>query len=72
MNSLYFYPYWIPRGNSLELIKAGMDLLGGGAGGCTPLALARGGAIFHDKANNYYRDKMRYSNLSNNMMISKL
>jgi hypothetical protein len=42
-----------------------MDLLGG-AGGCTPLALARGGAIFHDKA------KMGYSNLSNNMMISKL
>jgi hypothetical protein len=22
-------------------------------GGCTPLALARGGAIFHDKAKNY-------------------
>jgi hypothetical protein len=28
---------------------SGMDLLGGG----TPLALARGGAIFHDKAKNY-------------------
>ena len=27
-----------------------------------------GGAIFHDKA----KDKMRYSNLSNNMMISEL
>jgi hypothetical protein len=34
------------------------------------LALARvGGAIFHDKAK---RDKMRYSNLNNNMMISEL
>ena len=31
----------------------------------------RGGAIFHDKAKNI-RDKMRYSNLSNNMMISEL
>ena len=43
-------------------------------GGCTLLALAgggAGGAFFHDKAKNN-RDKMRYSNLSNNMMISKL
>ena len=43
--------------------------------GVHPLALARsgagGGAIFHDKAKNI-RDQMRYSNLSNNMMISKL
>ena len=42
-------------------------------GVCTPhLALARGyagGGYFHDKAKNI-RDKM--SNLSNNMMISKL
>ena len=41
-------------------------------GGAYPLALARGsmggGAIFHDKANKF-RDKIRYSNLSNNMMI---
>jgi hypothetical protein len=36
---------------------------GGGGGG--------GGAIFHDKAK-IIRDKMRYSNLSNNMMISEL
>jgi hypothetical protein len=28
---------------------------GGGGGGVHPLALARGGAIFHDKAKNYYR-----------------
>jgi hypothetical protein len=38
------------------------------------LALDRGGgggAIFHDKAKNN-GDKMRYSNLSNNMMISEL
>jgi hypothetical protein len=44
-------------------------------GVCTPLALARGGAgggtIFHDKQK-IIRDKMRYSNLSNNMMISEL
>jgi lantibiotic modifying enzyme len=45
----------------------GMDLLGWGPGqrGC------RGVAIFHDKAKKI-RDKMRYSNLSNNMMISEL
>jgi hypothetical protein len=36
------------------------------------LALDRGGgAIFHDKAKNN-GDKTRYSNLSNNMMISEL
>ena len=44
-------------------------------GGCAPpLALARGGArgaIFHDKKKTI-RDKMRFSNLSNNMMISEL
>ena len=45
-------------------------------GGCgVPLALTtegvQGGVIFHDKAKNI-RDKMRYSNLSNNMMISEL
>ena len=55
---------------------AGMDLLGEmGVGVYVPsIALARGGAggaIFDDKAKNI-RDKMRYSNLSNNMMISKL
>ena len=48
---------------------------GGGGGGMHPLALARGGAgggtIFYDKAKNI-RGKMRYSNLSNNMMISEL
>ena len=47
----------------------------GGGGGCIPLALARGGAggvlFFMIKQKNI-RDKMRYSNLSNNMMISKL
>jgi hypothetical protein len=31
----------------------------------------RGGAVFHDKAK-IIRDKMRYSNLSNNMIIRKL
>jgi hypothetical protein len=39
-------------------------------GGAHPMARG-GGAIFHDKAKNI-RDKMRYSNLSNNMMISEL
>ena len=34
----------------------------------TPLALARGGSlIFHDEAKNI-KDKMRYSNLTNNMI----
>jgi hypothetical protein len=46
--------------------------VGGGGGECVhPLALARGGAIFHDKQK-IIRGKMRYSNLSNNMMISEL
>jgi hypothetical protein len=49
-------------------VATGMDLLGGGC--APPLALARGGAIFHDKAK-IIRGKMRYSNLSNNM-ISEL
>ena len=32
----------------------GMDLLGGGGGGVAGVhPLARGGAIFHDKAKNY-------------------
>jgi hypothetical protein len=51
-----------------------MDLLGG-AGVCTPLALARGGAggvLFFMIKQKIIRDKMRYSNLSNNMMISEL
>ena len=42
-----------------------MDLLGGG--GCGNA----GGVIFHDKAKNI-RDKVRYNNLSNKMMISEL
>jgi hypothetical protein len=54
-----------------SFLFTGMGVLRGGGGVRTPLALARGGAIFHDKAKNN-RDKMRCSNLSNNMMISKL
>ena len=56
-------------------VEPGMDLLlGGGGGVCTPLALARGGAgvLFFMINQNIIRDKMRYSNLSNNMMISEL
>ena len=44
---------------------------GGGGGGAHPYPWpkgVRGGAIFHDKTKNN-RDKMRNSNLSNNMMI---
>jgi hypothetical protein len=44
-------------------------------GGCTPLALARWGAevvLFFMIKQKIIRDKMRYSNLSNNMMISEL
>jgi hypothetical protein len=46
-------------------------------GVCTPPSPGQrggkggGGAIFHDKPK-IIRDKMRYSNLSDNMMISKL
>jgi hypothetical protein len=43
----------------------------GGAGGVHPLALARGVLFFMIKQK-IIRDKMRFSNLSNNMMISKL
>jgi hypothetical protein len=39
--------------------------------GAHPLALARGVLFFMIKQKNI-GDKMRYSNLSNNMMISKL
>jgi hypothetical protein len=51
---------------------AGINCVGVCAGGGgvlhTPLALARGGGlIFHDKAKNI-KDKMRYSNLTNNMI----
>jgi hypothetical protein len=59
-------------------MQPGMDLLGGGgAGGCAPpsLALVRGGAggvLFFMIKQNIIWDKMRYSNLSNNMMISEL
>ena len=52
------------RGVTLN-IQTGMDLLGGVHTSPSP---GQGGAIFHDKA----KDKMRYSNLSNNMMISEL
>ena len=48
---------------------------GGGGGGGPPQSPGqrgcRGGSIFHDKAK-HIRDKLRYSNLSNNMMISEL
>jgi hypothetical protein len=44
--------------------------------GAHPLALARGGAeevlFFMIKAKKNIRSKIRYSNLSNNMMISEL
>ena len=48
----------------------------GGGGVCTPPSPGQrgsrgGGAIFHDKQK-IIRDKMSYSNLSNNMMISEL
>ena len=54
-----------------------MGLLGGGGGGgsAPPLALARGGArgvLFFMIKQQIIRGKMRYSNLSNNMTISKL
>ena len=48
---------------------------GGGVRVHPPLALARGGAggvLFFVIKQKIIRDKMRYSNLSNNMMISEL
>jgi hypothetical protein len=50
---------------SLPLFSTGMDLLGGGEGGA-------GGVLFFMIKQKFIRDKMRYSNLSNNMMISEL
>jgi hypothetical protein len=42
-------------------------------GGRNPVALARRGSVlFFMIEQKEYRDKMRYSNLSNNMMISEL
>ena len=49
-----------------------MDLLGGGVHPPSPGQKGcRAGAIFHNKQK-IITDKMRYSNLSNNMMISKM
>ena len=48
---------------------------GGGGEGAHPLALARGvrgGVQFFMIKQKNIRDKMRYSNLSNNMMIQQL
>ena len=51
-----------------------MDLLGGGGGGCAPPSPGQGGAggvLFFMIKQKIIRDKMRFSNLSNNMMISE-
>jgi hypothetical protein len=58
-------------------IKAGMDLLGVRGGGCTtppPYPWPEGvqGVLFFMIKKKIIRGKMRYSNLSNNMMISEL
>jgi hypothetical protein len=55
--------------------RAGMDLLGGVRGGVHPLSPGQGGAggvLFFMIKQKIIRGKMRYSNLSNNMMISEL
>jgi hypothetical protein len=55
-------------------MKTGMDELEG-CGGVHPLALTRrgaGGVLFFMIKQKIIRDKMRYSDLSNNMMISEL
>jgi hypothetical protein len=65
-------------GNFMKLVKIcwkkfiyypGMDLLGGAH---PPLALARGGVLFFMIKQKIIRDKIRFSNLSDNMMISEL
>ena len=45
---------------------------GCGGGGCTSPSPGRGGCYFFMIKQKIIRDKMRYSNLSNNKMISKL
>ena len=72
----------IATGFRIEIILAlilyvatGMDLLGGGGVFLVALflvALARGGVLFFMIKQKIIRGKMRYSNLSNNMMISEL
>ena len=62
---------------TLWLSNTGMDLLGGCRGGgglCTPSPGQRGcrGVLFFMIKQKIIRGKMRYSNLSNNIMISEL
>jgi hypothetical protein len=56
------------------MCEAGMDLLGGGEDVHPPSPGQRGcrGVIFFMIKQKIIRDKVRYSNLSNNMMISEL
>ena len=50
--------------------ETGMDLLGGGVR--IPPSPGQGGVLFFMIKPKIIRDKMRFSNLSNNMMISEL
>jgi hypothetical protein len=61
--------------NTLTVQTQGWIYWRGYGGVCTPLALARrvaGGGVLFFIISKKLLDKMRYSNLSNNMMISEL
>jgi hypothetical protein len=76
MSQIPDWPWSLVHVNLWQLIANSRDGFTGGRGVCTPLALARGGAgggvLFFMIKQTIIRDKMRYSILSNNMMISKL
>ena len=76
--NLHFSLLFLGRSNNVykfpSLIISTLQLGGGGgADVCAPPSpgqVGAGSAIFHDKQK-IIRDKMRFSNLSNNMMISE-
>jgi hypothetical protein len=64
--------FWQPQYSS-DNNKSGMDLLGGGVHLPSPGQRGgRGGGLFFMIKQNIIRGKMRYSNWSNNMIISEL
>ena len=57
-----------------SVLVSGMDLLGGGGGAHSsqPWLGGAGGVLFFMIKQTIIRDKMRFSNSSNNMVISEL
>ena len=60
----------MPQTSLIHLDRDGFT--GGGGGARTPPSPGQGGVLFFMIKQKIIRDKMRYSNLSNNMMISEL